>query len=168
MTLTLDQLNAAPVDEAARMLDGLYEHSPWIAQGALADRPFRTLAQLKHAMVSVLDAASREAQLALIRAHPELAGKAMVARSLTAESTGEQSRAGLTHCTPEEFDRLQQLNADYNARFGFPFILAVRGRAARACRARRSSRPSRGAWTATRMPSSPRRCATSTASPRSA
>ncbi len=127
MTLTLDQLNAAPADEAARMLDGLYEHSPWIAEAALSARPFRTLAQFKHALVRVLDAAPREAQLALIRAHPELAGKAMVSRSLTAESTGEQSRAGLTHCTPEEFERLQQLNADYNARFGFPFILAVRG-----------------------------------------
>ena len=63
----------------------------------------------------------------LIRAHPELAGKAMVAKSLTAESTNEQSKAGLTQCTPEEFARIQQLNADYNARFGFPFILAVRG-----------------------------------------
>jgi N-carbamoyl-L-amino-acid hydrolase len=71
--------------------------------------------------------AGTEAQLALIRAHPELAGKAMVAQSLTAESTHEQSAAGLTHCSPEEFARLQQLNRDYNARFGFPFILAVRG-----------------------------------------
>ena len=71
--------------------------------------------------------APREAQLALIRAHPELAGKAMVARTLTAESTNEQGKAGLTACTPEEFDRIQQLNADYNSRFGFPFILAVRG-----------------------------------------
>jgi N-carbamoyl-L-amino-acid hydrolase len=63
----------------------------------------------------------------LIRAHPELAGKAMVAKTLTAESTNEQNKAGLTDCTPEEFARIQQLNADYNARFGFPFILAVRG-----------------------------------------
>src|SRR6218665_103144 len=62
-----------------------------------------------------------------MRAHPELAGKAMVSRSLTAESTHEQRTAGLTDCTPEEFARLQQLNADYNARFGWPFILAVRG-----------------------------------------
>ncbi|WP_235033996.1 2-oxo-4-hydroxy-4-carboxy-5-ureidoimidazoline decarboxylase, partial [Pantoea sp. 18069] len=93
MTLmTLDQLNAAPAADALQMLDGLYEHSPWIAEGALAERPFRSLAQLKHAMVRVLAAAPRDAQLALIRAHPELAGKAMVARTLTAESTGEQSR----------------------------------------------------------------------------
>jgi beta-ureidopropionase / N-carbamoyl-L-amino-acid hydrolase len=69
----------------------------------------------------------REAQLKLIRAHPELAGKAMVSNTLTAESTHEQGKAGLTDCTPQEFAQIQQLNADYNAKFGFPFILAVRG-----------------------------------------
>ncbi len=127
MPLTLEQLNAAPADQALALLDGLYEHSPWIAQGALAERPFRSLAQLKYAMVRVLAQAPHEAKLALIRAHPELAGKAMVANALTAESTHEQRKAGLTQCTPEEFARIQQLNADYNARFGFPFILAVRG-----------------------------------------
>lgn len=127
MTHTLDQLNAASPDEAGRLLDGLYEHSPWVAERALAKRPFATLASLKWALVQVLAAATRDEQLALIRAHPELAGKAMVAKALTVESTGEQSRAGLTHCSPEEFARLQQLNADYNARFGFPFIVAVRG-----------------------------------------
>jgi len=127
MPLTLDQLNAAPAAEALAMLDGLYEHSPWIAQAALAERPFRSLAQLKYAMVRALAQAPLDAQLALIRAHPELAGKAMVAKSLTAESTNEQNKAGLTQCTPEEFARIQELNAAYNARFGFPFILAVRG-----------------------------------------
>jgi beta-ureidopropionase / N-carbamoyl-L-amino-acid hydrolase len=127
MTTTLDQLNAAPADQAARLLDGVYEHSPWIAQAAVAQRPFRSLAHLKYAMARAVADAGREAQLALVRAHPELAGKAMVAQALTAESSSEQSRAGLTHCTPEEFARLQQLNADYNAKFGFPFILAVRG-----------------------------------------
>ncbi len=89
--------------------------------------PFKSLAHLKHAMVQVLAQASPEAQLDLIRAHPELAGKAMVAKTLTAESTNEQNKAGLTACTPEELAHIQQLNADYNARFGFPFILAVRG-----------------------------------------
>jgi N-carbamoyl-L-amino-acid hydrolase len=125
--LTLPQLNAA--DEAAfvALLDGVYEHSPWVAERAAARRPFNTLAQLKHALAAAVREAPREQQLALIRAHPELAGKAMVAQTLTAESTGEQSRAGLTNCSPEEFARLQQLNADYNARFGWPFILAVRG-----------------------------------------
>ncbi|MBU3649817.1 MAG: 2-oxo-4-hydroxy-4-carboxy-5-ureidoimidazoline decarboxylase [Limnohabitans sp.] len=127
MSYTLDQLNAAPLKEAAQMLTGLYEHSDWIAEKALAQRPFRSLAHLKHAMTKVLDEAGRDAQLALIRAHPELAGKAMVSKTLTAESTNEQTKAGLTDCTPEEFERIQTLNREYNARFGWPFILAVRG-----------------------------------------
>ena len=127
MALTLDQLNSATPADALAMLDGLYEHSPWIAEQALAHRPFQSLAHLKHAMVRVLAEAPIDAQLGLIRAHPELAGKAMVAKSLTAESTNEQNKAGLTACTPEEFATIQKLNADYNARFGFPFILAVRG-----------------------------------------
>ncbi|MET1114809.1 MAG: 2-oxo-4-hydroxy-4-carboxy-5-ureidoimidazoline decarboxylase [Comamonas sp.] len=127
MPLTLEQLNQADPASALAMLDGLYEHSPWIGAAVLAERPFRSLDHLKHSMVEVLEAASAQAKLALIRAHPELAGKAMVARSLTAESANEQGRAGLTQCTLEEFTRIQQLNADYNARFGFPFILAVRG-----------------------------------------
>ena len=71
--------------------------------------------------------AGRDAQLALIRAHPELAGKAMVASRSPPSRTNEQGKAGLTDCTPEEFARIQQLNADYNAKFGWPFILAVRG-----------------------------------------
>lgn len=127
MAITLQQLNAASPEEAARMLDGLYEHSPWIAQAALASRPFASLAALKHAMARIVAGAGPDKQLALIRAHPELAGKAMVSKSLTAESTNEQGKAGLTQCTPKEFARIQQLNADYNAKFGFPFILAVRG-----------------------------------------
>jgi beta-ureidopropionase / N-carbamoyl-L-amino-acid hydrolase len=127
MPLSIEQVNAATADEAARLLDGLYEHSPWIAQQALAHRPFRSLSHLKQAMADIVRSAGPEQQLALIRAHPELAGKAMVSKTLTSESTNEQSKAGLTDCTPEEFARIQQLNADYNAKFGFPFILAVRG-----------------------------------------
>ena len=127
MPLTLEQLNRAPTAEAAALLDGLYEHSPWIAQAALAYRPFHSLAHLKQIMAKIVREAGREPQLALIRAHPELAGKAMVDNTLTAESTHEQGKAGLTNCTPDEFARIQRLNADYNAKFGFPFILAVRG-----------------------------------------
>jgi beta-ureidopropionase / N-carbamoyl-L-amino-acid hydrolase len=126
-TITLDQLNAAPAAQALDMLGGVYEHSPWIAQQALASRPFATLAALKYALTASLSQASRDAQLGLIRAHPELAGKAMVDKSLTAESAQEQSKAGLTHCTPAEFATIQKLNSDYNAKFGWPFILAVRG-----------------------------------------
>ena len=127
MPLTLEQLNAATPAEAAALLDGLYEHSPWVVETAMAQRPFRSLAHLKHACANAVTEGGLEKQLALIRAHPELAGKAMVSKSLTAESTNEQSKAGLTDCSPAEFAQLQQLNADYNAKFGFPFILAVRG-----------------------------------------
>ncbi|RVT48088.1 2-oxo-4-hydroxy-4-carboxy-5-ureidoimidazoline decarboxylase [Rubrivivax albus] len=127
MSLTLEQLNAADAEGFVAALDGVYEHSPWIAARAAAARPFATVAALLKALADVVRTAPRDDQLGLIRAHPELAGKAMVAQALTAESTGEQQRAGLTACTPEEFARLQQLNADYNARFGWPFILAVRG-----------------------------------------
>ena len=127
MAYTLEQLNTSSQTEAAHMLAGLYEHSPWIAEQALAQRPFKSLAHLKHAMGEVLSRAGRDAQLGLIRAHPELAGKAMVSKTLTAESTNEQTKAGLTDCTPEELVNIQKLNADYNAKFGWPFILAVRG-----------------------------------------
>lgn len=127
MALNLEQLNAAGEAEAAQLLDGLYEHSPWIAQAALSQRPFQSLVQLKHAMARIVAESGRDRQLALIRAHPELAGKAMVSKTLTTESTHEQGKAGLTDCTPEEFAKIQQLNAGYNAKFGFPFILAVRG-----------------------------------------
>ncbi len=125
--LTLEQLNAASAAEFTRLLDGTYEHSPWIAEAAAGKRPFATLAALKRALVEVVRDCGVEKQLALIRAHPELAGKAMVSKTLTAESTNEQGKAGLTDCTPEEFAKIQKLNADYNAKFGFPFILAVRG-----------------------------------------
>ena len=125
--LTLAQLNAASRAEFAALLDGTYEHSPWIAEAAWDARPFASLAALKLALVRATRAGGREAQLGLIRAHPELAGKAMVANTLTAESTHEQGKAGLTACTPEEFEQINELNARYNAKFAFPFILAVRG-----------------------------------------
>ena len=128
--LSLEQLNTAPLQEATALLAGLYEHSPWIPAEALKQRPpsgFATVAQLQMAMAQVVTHADVDAQLSLIRAHPELAGKAMVDNSLTAESANEQSKAGLTQCTPDEFAQIHQLNRDYNARFGFPFILAVRG-----------------------------------------
>jgi N-carbamoyl-L-amino-acid hydrolase len=127
MTLSLQQLNAASRAEFTALLDGTYEHSPWVADAAWAKRPFASLSALKLALVEVLRNASVAAQLKLIRAHPELAGKAMVSKTLTAESTHEQGKAGLTDCTPAEFAKIQQLNADYNAKFDFPFILAVRG-----------------------------------------
>lgn len=127
MPYTLEQFNHASPDEAERMLDGLYEHTPWIAAEAVRQRPFKTLAALRQAMVRILQQAGTEQQLALICAHPELAGKAMEEGALTDESTGEQQRAGLTACTPDELAHIRQLNHDYRARFGFPFVHCVRG-----------------------------------------
>lgn len=127
MALTLAQINAATSEAAASLLAETYEHSPWIVERAVARRPFASLAQLKLALVEVVRQVGHAKQLALIRAHPELAGKAMVSKTLTAESSGEQSRAGLSESTAEEFAKIQQLNARYNTKFGFPFILAVRG-----------------------------------------
>jgi beta-ureidopropionase / N-carbamoyl-L-amino-acid hydrolase len=125
--ITLEQLNNASQERFVALLDGVYEHSPWIAEMASAKAPFATLAQLKHALVTVLRDAGAKAQVKLIRAHPELAGRAMVSRTLTAESTNEQGKAGLADCTPAEFAKLQTLNAAYNEKFGWPFTLAVRG-----------------------------------------
>ena len=127
MPLSLEQLNGASQGEFALLLDGTYEHSPWIAEQAWSKRPFASLAQLKHALMSVLQEAGCEAQVALIRAHPELAGTAMVSKTLTAESTNEQGKAGLTDCTAAEFAHIQELNTAYNKKFGWPFTLAVRG-----------------------------------------
>lgn len=110
-------------------LDGLYEHSPWVVEAALAQNSqgFHSMAALKAALALAVENSNTEQKLALIRAHPELAGKAMVDKTLTSESTLEQAKAGLTHCTQEEFAKIQKMNADYNTKFGWPFILAVRG-----------------------------------------
>ena len=126
-TLTLQQFNAAPPDQALAMVDGLYENSPWVAEQALVRRPFRSLAHFKHSLTQVVHAASRDRQLALVRAHPELAGKAMRADRLTTESAHAQDKAGLTQCSPEELAHITRLNTDYAARFGHPFVLAVPG-----------------------------------------
>jgi N-carbamoyl-L-amino-acid hydrolase len=127
MPLTLEQLNAATQADFTALLEGTYEHSPWVAESAFAARPFASLAALKLALVAAVRDAGRERQLGLIRAHPELAGKGMASNTLTAESTHEQGKAGLTNCTPDELALISQLNQAYIARFGFPFILPVRG-----------------------------------------
>ncbi|WP_301289459.1 2-oxo-4-hydroxy-4-carboxy-5-ureidoimidazoline decarboxylase [Natronocella acetinitrilica] len=108
----------------------VYEHSPWIAEAtwqAGLDQRHDTAEGLAGAMAAVLSRATSEQQLALLRAHPELAGKAAIRNELTVDSSSEQSGAGLDQCTAQEFEQFQTLNHAYNARFGFPFIIAVRG-----------------------------------------
>ena len=124
---TLTDLNGCALGAFVDTLRGIYEHSPWIPERAAALRPFASVAALKFALQGAVAAASIDEQLGLIRAHPELAGKAAIAGQLTAESTIEQAKSGLNLCSAEQFAALHQLNADYNARFGFPFILAVKG-----------------------------------------
>lgn len=124
---TLTILNSCDAAAFVDTLRGIYEHSPWIPERAAPLRPFATVAALKFALQSVVANASEDEQLGLIRAHPELAGKAAIAGQLTAESTHEQAKSGLNLCSAEEYATLHQLNAHYNAKFGFPFILAVKG-----------------------------------------
>ena len=124
--LSLDAIQTS----AAALVDAvgsIYEKSPWIVERAFAAAPFASLTALAAAMVAVVDAATEEEQLALLRAHPDLAGKAALAGELTDESTEEQAQAGLGSLTPAEMERFTALNGAYRDKFGFPFILAVRG-----------------------------------------
>ncbi len=125
--MTLDQLNSLAQADFTAALAGIFEHSPWIPEATWSRRPFASVDDLHAALCATLAAADADAKLALIRAHPELAGKLAVRGELTEASLREQSGAGLNLCSPAEFARLTELNAAYHARFGFPFILAVRG-----------------------------------------
>ena len=124
---TIQSLNDCDAAGFVDALRGIYEHSPWIPERAAAHRPFASLAALKLALQDAVDGAAAAERLALLRAHPELAGKAAIAGRLTAESSGEQASSGLDRCSPDEYALLHDLNARYNERFGFPFILAVKG-----------------------------------------
>lgn len=109
---------------------GVYEHSPWIAEGAFEaglTAAADTAEGLSDLLRAQVEAGGAERRMALLRAHPDLAGKLAVAGALTAASTAEQQGAGLAACTAEEFERFQALNAAYQEKFGFPFILAVAG-----------------------------------------
>ena len=125
--MTLAELNRLDRAAFVAALGHVVEHSPWVADAAFDARPFASVEALHAAMAGALVSAPPERQLEVLRAHPELAGRAAVRGGLTADSTAEQSGAGLTNCSPDEYARLQSLNARYHARFGFPFILAVSG-----------------------------------------
>jgi 2-oxo-4-hydroxy-4-carboxy-5-ureidoimidazoline decarboxylase len=123
---TIAELNAMDRDAFTGALGGIFEHSPWIAAAAWDARPFDGVASLHAAMVAVVETAPEEARLALVRAHPELAGETMRQRMLTAASTGEQASAGLTGLDAQDAARFDELNRRYRERFGFPFVIAVR------------------------------------------
>ena len=107
---------------------GVYEHSAWVAEKAYADGLPEGVELLVSNLRAIIEAAGEAPQLVLLRAHPDLAGKLAKSGELTDESTSEQAGAGLDECTPEEFAEFTQLNDSYKAKFGFPYILAVKGR----------------------------------------
>jgi 2-oxo-4-hydroxy-4-carboxy-5-ureidoimidazoline decarboxylase len=127
MSKAISELNALTSADFIDYLADIYEHSPWVAECASHQRPFADISQLAAKMQQCVRDASPVAQMTLIRAHPELAGKLAISGNLTTASQAEQSAAGLNHCSAAEFASLSQLNAAYQLKFGFPFIIAVRG-----------------------------------------
>jgi OHCU decarboxylase len=115
------------IDEYLDVYGGIYEHSPWIAEAAFDDADIDTIEGLHSAMKMAVANGTDKQKLALIKAHPNLGVAPAEIDSLSASSTSEQTGAGLKECTPEEFEEFQQLNADYMEKFGFPFIIAVKG-----------------------------------------
>lgn len=124
MSLTLQQINAMDRASFAEALGAVFEHSPWVAEQAWIARPFRSRDELLAAMKRQAETGAEDAQLALFRAHPDLATRLKV----TEWSAGEQQGAGLDRLSPEEFRYFDGLNRDYKEKFGFPFIMAVAGR----------------------------------------
>jgi OHCU decarboxylase len=125
---SLAEINALDQDEFARRLGFVFEGSPWIAAEAWHERPFTDLADLHRKLFAVVEGASQEQQEALIKAHPDLVGRAALAGTLTRESTGEQAAAGLDpdQLSAGEIAEFARLNAAYRERFGFPFVICAR------------------------------------------
>jgi len=119
-------INSASREEFVRVIGPAFEHSPWIAEAAWAARPFINVEALHHALVQVVHNAGEEKKLALIRAHPDLVGRAALAGTLTPESNREQASAGLGKLTPEEIAVFETNNRAYRVKFGFPFVICAR------------------------------------------
>ncbi len=122
----LDTLNKADKQAFLAALGAVYEHAPWVAESALAARPFKGVAELHAAMERSVRGAAPDKQMALVKGHPDLAGKAARAGNVTAESAAEQASAGLNRLTEAEYAQFHKLNDAYKARFGFPFIVCVK------------------------------------------
>ena len=127
LPLSIDAVNRQSEDEFVAAFGDIAEHSPWVAQAAARARPFASRRDMGEAFLDAVFDADQPRKLALIRAHPDLAGRAAIAGDLAAESKREQAGAGLDRLTAEEFERFASLNHAYREKFGFPFILAVRG-----------------------------------------
>ena len=127
MLLSIDDLNRMAVADFTARFGDVAEHSPWVAERAAGARPFADRDAVAQAFAAALRGAARDERLAVLRAHPDLAGRAAVSGDLTEDSRREQAGAGLDWLTPEEFERFTALNAAYRERFGIPFIFAVKG-----------------------------------------
>lgn len=125
--MNIEQINQMNRDRFVEYFGDVYEHSPWIPLQSHANSPFQDRDDLLAAMRKVLQAATQEQQITLIRAHPDLAGKAAIQGKLTESSSQEQAGVGLDQCTPDEFAHFTELNNRYKAKFDFPFIMAVKG-----------------------------------------
>jgi OHCU decarboxylase len=124
--LSMDAINEFDHAAFVERFGPLFEHSPWIAEAAWRDHPFADREELYEALVGAMYAAPRERKLALIRAHPDLAGKAAIEGTLTRSSKREQASAGLDRLTPDEYAAFTRTNAAYRKRFGFPFVVCAR------------------------------------------
>jgi chitin deacetylase len=130
--MTLAEANALPAERFVSAFGGVFEHSPWVAERVAGQRPFASVDALHAAMLAAVHGASDAERLALIRAHPELAGREAADGALTADSATEQGRLGFTALSRDEFRRIAELNRRYRERFGFPCIVALRLHASRA------------------------------------
>jgi 2-oxo-4-hydroxy-4-carboxy-5-ureidoimidazoline decarboxylase len=125
-TMTIHDLNGLPAERFRDVLSGIFERSPWVPEMVQSLRPFAGMDELQAAMVAAVRQASRERKIALLRAHPDLAGREAQEGTLTEASTGEQKSAGLDRLSRAEMETIARNNAAYKARFGFPFIICVR------------------------------------------
>ena len=126
MSLTLSWLNELNCTDFVSSVGPIFEHSPWITERVWSKKPFTSIQELHSAMCNSVRGAGLEKQLALIRAHPDLVGRAALAGTLTRESTNEQAGAGLNKLSPDEISLFQKQNEAYRSKFGFPFVICVR------------------------------------------
>jgi OHCU decarboxylase len=124
--MRISEINTLEGRAFAAFLDGVFEHSTWIAERARAGRPFASVSALHAEMMRCLHEATREEQLALVRSHPELAGKEAASGILTENSSNEQGRLGFTALSRTELERMAALNRRYRVKFGFPCIVALK------------------------------------------
>ena len=121
--ITLAEINQMTDEAFVAQFGDIAEHSQWVAEDATLDRPYATIVEMRSAFIDAVSDANHDAQLALLRAHPDLATKA----KLTTDSTNEQKGAGLDTLSADEFTKFTSLNELYKSRNGFPFIFAVKG-----------------------------------------